>query len=361
MDGIINIYKEKGYTSFDVVAKLRGILKMKKIGHTGTLDPDAEGVLPVCIGSATKLCDMLTDRSKEYLAVLRLGIVTDTQDMTGTVLQSKEAVSDEALVKQAVLSFVGEYDQIPPMYSALKVNGQKLCDMARQGKEIERKPRRVTIHKLEIMEMELPLVTMRVHCSKGTYIRTLCHDIGQKLGCGGCMQSLVRTRVSEFTLDKALTLSQIESLRDGGRLAECIHPVDMVFSAFPAFRVRPEAQRLLDNGNPLKAGQTVCVERGTAGNLKPGGIASTADKYAGEDANACAGEAANAYAGEAANAYIAGTYTAEVNDKDAAGAQSALPVDGGQVRMYHSDGRFCGIYVFQAQSLMLKPVMIFAF
>lgn len=308
MDGIINVYKEKGYTSFDVVAKLRGILKMKKIGHTGTLDPDAEGVLPVCIGSATKLCDMLTDRSKEYLAVLRLGIVTDTQDMTGTVLQSKEAVPDEALVRQAALSFVGEYDQIPPMYSALKVNGQKLCDMARRGKEIERKPRRVTIHKLEILEMDLPLVTMRVHCSKGTYIRTLCHDIGQKLGCGGCMQSLVRTRVSEFTLDKALTLSQIECLRDEGRLAECIHPVDRVFSLFPAFRVRPEAQRLLDNGNPLKAGQTVCVERGTA---------ETAFK-------------------------------------------AGLPEDGGQVRMYHSDGRFCGIYVFQAQSLMLKPVKIFA-
>lgn len=256
MNGIINVYKEKGFTSFDVVAKLRGILKTKKIGHTGTLDPDAEGVLPVCIGNATKLCDMLTDKSKEYVAQMRLGIVTDTQDMTGEVLSEKEVGCSEEQVREAILSFVGEYGQVPPMYSALKVNGQKLCDLARQGKEVERAARQVQIHEIEIQSVELPVVTMRVHCSKGTYIRTLCQDIGEKLGCGACMQSLVRTRVDRFVLAEAKTLSEIEQYRDEERLFELVVLVDEVFEMYPAVYIRPEAAKLLDNGNPLYPKQT---------------------------------------------------------------------------------------------------------
>ena len=163
INGIINVYKEAGFTSHDVVAKLRGILKQKKIGHTGTLDPDAVGVLPVCLGNATKLCDMLTDKSKEYEACMLLGMTTDTQDISGTVLEEKEVLVDEVQVKEAILSFIGEYDQIPPMYSAIKVNGQKLYELARQGKEIERKPRRVEIQDIQLKEMALPEVTFLVN------------------------------------------------------------------------------------------------------------------------------------------------------------------------------------------------------
>ena len=193
VNGILNVYKEKGYTSHDVVAKLRGIVGQKKIGHTGTLDPDAEGVLPVCLGRATKVCDMLTEKDKTYEAVLLLGKETDTQDISGTVLRvgETEGLTQEQ-VKDCVMSFVGEYDQIPPMYSALKVNGKKLYELAREGKTIERKSRKVEIKEIRILEMALPRVRMEVSCSKGTYIRTLCHDIGEKLGCFGCMESLVQ-------------------------------------------------------------------------------------------------------------------------------------------------------------------------
>lgn len=183
--GILNVYKEKGFTSHDVVAKLRGITGQRKIGHTGTLDPDAEGVLPVCLGRATKLCDMLTDRDKTYEAVLLLGRVTDTQDISGEVLETRDTsgLSRES-VERAIEGFVGRYDQIPPMYSALKVNGRKLYELAREGKEVERKARTVWIYGIDILEADLPRVRMRVQCSKGTYIRTLCHDIGEKLQCG---------------------------------------------------------------------------------------------------------------------------------------------------------------------------------
>ena len=197
--GIINVYKEKGFTSHDVVAKLRGIVGQKKIGHTGTLDPDATGVLPVCLGKATKLCDLLTDKNKTYEAVLLLGKTTDTQDITGEVLEEKstEALTEEK-VREAIEGFIGDYEQIPPMYSALKVNGKKLYELAREGKVIERKARPVKILDIQILEIDFPKVRMEVSCSKGTYIRTLCHDIGEKLGCGGCMESLIRTRVSTF-------------------------------------------------------------------------------------------------------------------------------------------------------------------
>ena len=195
---MINVYKERGYTSHDVVAKLRGILKQKKIGHTGTLDPDAQGVLPVCLGKATKLCDMLTGEEKVYEAVLRLGIITDTQDMTGQVLKVREVQVTPEEAKEAVDSFVGDYDQIPPMYSARKVNGKKLYELAREGIEVERQARRVRIYEIVILECRLPLIRFTVRCSKGTYIRTLCQDIGEKLACGGCMESLRRTQVGRF-------------------------------------------------------------------------------------------------------------------------------------------------------------------
>jgi len=263
--GIINIYKEKGFTSFDVVAKCRGIFKQKKIGHTGTLDPDAEGVLPLCFGKATKVCDLLTEKNKEYRAVMLLGKVTDTQDISGTVLEEHDVNVTEAEVKEAVMSFLGDIMQVPPMYSALKVNGQKLCDLAREGKTVERKARPVTIHELEILEMALPRVTMRVKCSKGTYIRTLCEDIGTKLGCGACMESLLRTKVAEFYVEDALKLPELEAL-----VKECpdgkypfVRSVDSVFMKYPMAIVTKENNKLLYNGNRLvssmlKEEQTEC-------------------------------------------------------------------------------------------------------
>ena len=229
--GVINIYKEKGYTSHDVVAKLRGIIGQKKIGHTGTLDPDATGVLPVCLGKATKLCDMLTDKNKTYETVLLLGKVTDTQDNSGTVLSESSAddlTEDE--VTKAVLSFVGDYMQIPPMYSALKVNGKKLYELAREGVVIERNARPVIIFDIQIKDIDLPRVRMEVSCSKGTYIRTLCHDIGEKLG-------------------DSLTLSKVQEMKDGGRLEEILVPIDKMFSEYEAVTLKEEFLPLVYNGN----------------------------------------------------------------------------------------------------------------
>lgn len=249
INGVINVYKEKGYTSHDVVAKLRGILHQKKIGHTGTLDPDAEGVLPVCLGRGTKLCDVLADHDKEYEAVLLLGTVTDTQDITGTVIRTSPVSVTEDEIRECILSFRGEQMQIPPMYSALKVGGKKLYEMAREGIEIERKPRPVHFYDIEVMEMELPRVKIRVHCSKGTYIRTLCHDIGEKLGCGGCMEELLRTRVERFELLGARKLSQIQVFADMGKIEDIVVPVDQMFDAFSGCKVKQEADRLVHNGN----------------------------------------------------------------------------------------------------------------
>lgn len=257
INGIINVHKEEGFTSHDVVAKLRGICGQKKIGHTGTLDPMATGVLPVCLGSGTKVCDMLTDKDKEYVAELLLGCTTDTQDVTGEVLSQCEVAVSEEEVRKAVMSFVGDYEQVPPMYSALKVNGKKLYELAREGKEVERKARPVRILEIEILDMRLPVVKMRVACSKGTYIRTLCADIGEKLGCGGTMKSLVRSKVSEFILDEALTLGQLQKLKDEGRLLEAVMPVDGCFAECPALHVKEQWRKLLENGNAFYANQTL--------------------------------------------------------------------------------------------------------
>ena len=264
MDGIINVYKEKGFTSHDVVAKLRGILHIKKIGHTGTLDPDAVGVLPVCIGKGTKLCDMITDTDKTYEAVMLLGISTDTQDISGNVLSKKDVAVDEKTLIETIDSFVGEYKQIPPMYSAIKVNGRKLYQLAREGIEIERRPRDVYIRSIHINDMSLQddelSVTMTVSCSKGTYIRTLCHDIGEKLGCGACMKSLSRTRVGRFYIDDSYTINQIAALNLKGELSSIVTPVDSMFD-YPEIRIKREYDKLLYNGNllPLSAGKALDV------------------------------------------------------------------------------------------------------
>ncbi len=250
--GIINVYKEKGYTSHDVVAKLRGILKQKKIGHTGTLDPQAEGVLPVCLGAGTKLCELLTDKDKEYEALLLLGVSTDTQDLTGTVQKRLPVTVSKEEAEQAMRSFVGEYAQIPPMYSAIKVDGKKLYELAREGKEIERKARTVAIFSLSVLSVALPRIRFRVACSKGTYIRTLCHDIGEKLGCGGCMEELVRTRVGAFRMENTLTLDEIEKKHGEKKLMPYILSVEEALAEYPTCAVRPDADRLIYNGNPFK-------------------------------------------------------------------------------------------------------------
>ena len=204
INGIVIINKEKGYTSHDVCAKVRGILRQKKVGHTGTLDPDATGVLPVCLGNATKLCDVLTDKTKEYVATLLLGTVTDTLDIGGVVLSQNPVLVSEEEVREAVLSFLGKSMQIPPMYSALKQNGKKLYELARAGIEVERQPRPIEIFEIEILDINLPRVEIRILCSKGTYIRSLCDDIGKKLGCGACMENLVRTRVGSFLIENSI-------------------------------------------------------------------------------------------------------------------------------------------------------------
>lgn len=254
INGIINVYKEKGFTSHDVVAKLRGIVKQKKIGHTGTLDPDATGVLPVCLGSATKLCDMLTDKSKEYVTTMRLGFCTDTQDISGEVLSTKEICVTKEEVEKTILSFVGKYDQIPPMYSALKVNGKKLYELAREGIEIERKARSIEIFEIEILGISLPDITMRVHCSKGTYIRTLCHDIGEKLGCYATMVTLERTKVASFLLQNAYKLSEIETIVKEERIGEILTNTEDMFE-YVSVHVAPTFEKLLLNGNPIYLNQ----------------------------------------------------------------------------------------------------------
>ncbi len=249
LNGIIVVNKEPGFTSHDVVAKMRGICGQKKIGHTGTLDPAAVGVLPVCLGSATKLCGLLTDKDKEYVAELLLGVETDTQDTTGQILRKRPVSVVPEQVRECAAQFVGDIMQVPPMYSALKVNGKRLYELAREGREVERRARPVAIRELEILEIRLPVVKLRVVCSRGTYIRTLCADIGEKLGCGGTMQSLRRTRAGSFCLSDALTLGELQRLRDGQRLREVLKPVDGVFEGCPALHVRSEHTGLLDNGN----------------------------------------------------------------------------------------------------------------
>lgn len=252
INGIVNIYKEKGYTSHDVVAVLRKVVGQKKIGHTGTLDPDATGVLPVCLGRATKVCELLTDHDKTYEALLLLGKTTDTQDISGEVLEEKDpAHLTEEEVRSCIESFIGAYDQVPPMYSALKVNGKKLYELAREGKTVERKSRRVQIHGIRIVEMNLPHVRMEVDCSKGTYIRTLCHDIGEKLQVGGCMEELERTKVGRFLKEDAVTLDEVRQKMEQGEGTELFTPLDQIFAELPAVTVTDAKAWMSYNGNDL--------------------------------------------------------------------------------------------------------------
>lgn len=258
-NGVIIVNKEKGFTSHDVVAKLRGILKQKKIGHTGTLDPDATGVLPVCLGHATKLCDMLTDKDKTYETVMLLGKVTDTQDISGQVIEEYDIDSmreagnlADSKIMEVINSFVGDYNQIPPMYSALKVNGKKLYELAREGIEIERKPRPVRIIAMENVRIEYPRVYMTVSCSKGTYIRTLCHDIGKKLLCGACMEELKRIKVSSFCIEESLTLSEISSLAESVEgICTKLISVEKIFEMYPKINTSIKYDKMLYNGNSV--------------------------------------------------------------------------------------------------------------
>lgn len=249
MNGIIVVNKEKKFTSFDVVAKLRGILKQKKMGHTGTLDPEATGVLPICLGNATKLCDMLTEKKKEYIAEFVLGMTTDTQDIWGQILSKKEISCTEEQLRETIRSFVGDIMQIPPMYSAVRVDGKRLYELARMGIEVERQARPVSVYEIEILELHIPKVKIRVLCSKGTYIRTLIHDIGQAVFCGATMTSLVRTKSGAFYLEDACTLEEIEKKRDQKELEDIIIPVDRVFVDLPAIVLDTSMEKRILNGN----------------------------------------------------------------------------------------------------------------
>jgi tRNA pseudouridine55 synthase len=263
MNGIINVYKEAGWTSNDVVSKLKGIVGQRKIGHTGTLDPDAEGVLPVCLGKATRLCASLTDEKKTYKAVLLLGVSTDTQDVSGTVLKRSDpsGITQDA-IRKAASSFLGKQMQVPPMYSALKKDGKRLYELARAGVTIEREPRPVEFFSITILKIELPRVTFSVTCSKGTYIRTLCHDLGEKLGAGGCMEQLTRTRVGRFRLEDAIRIGDLQKLRDRDKLTRAVLPIDEYYAGLPGLLADAEADHLLWNGNPVGAETLHPVETG---------------------------------------------------------------------------------------------------
>ncbi len=306
-NGLINIYKEQGFTSNDVVAKLRGILHQKKIGHTGTLDPDATGVLVVCLGTGTKLVEMLTDHDKEYIAVCKLGVTTDTQDMSGTILTESEVHVTRQELHEAVQAFVGDYDQIPPMYSAIKQNGKKLYELAREGIEVERKPRKIHISAITVLddsnlEKDSSFV-MEIKCSKGTYIRTLCNDIGERLGCGAAMQNLMRTRVGAFALDSAVKLSQVEEMRDNETLESIIKSPEYIFKDLDAIHVSDNCRVILENGNSFRK-----------------------DNLVSEDPEG-------------------------VNDKDFA---KEMFSDGDMFRVYSEDDTFFGIYKYDARTKQFK-------
>ena len=252
-DGIVIIDKPQGWTSMDVCAKLRGILGERRVGHGGTLDPMATGVLPVFAGRATRAVEFAEKGDKEYIAGLRLGVATNTQDITGEILAQRPAETGRAALEAVLDRFRGEIQQIPPMYSAIKINGQKLYELARKGREVERKPRTVTIHALEALGTDAEGdVLLRIRCSKGTYVRTLCHDIGNMLGCGGCMSSLRRTMAAGFSLEEAVTLEEVQE-----KGAALLRPVDSLFSAHPAWTIRSAGQeKRVRNGSPITVPET---------------------------------------------------------------------------------------------------------
>ena len=246
MDGIVIVDKPQGWTSQDVTARLRRVFGTRRIGHGGTLDPMATGVLPVFVGRATRAVEFFEHAEKTYETVLRLGITTDTEDMTGTVLTEEKVSFTEEQLQETLAAFRGEILQIPPMYSALKVNGQKLCDLARKGKTVERQPRPITIHELILVERGENTLRLRVRCSKGTYIRTLCKDIGEKLGCGGCMESLRRVAAGEYTVDEAVPL---QTLLDTEEPEKYLRDVDTMFRNYPAVTLTANQETRCRNGN----------------------------------------------------------------------------------------------------------------
>lgn len=256
MNGIVIVDKPQEWTSNDVVSKLRGVFRTRRIGHGGTLDPMATGVLPVFVGRATRGVEFFEHAEKTYETVLRLGITTDTEDVTGTVLDEKPVTVTETAFLEALKQFRGDIMQVPPMYSALKVNGQKLYDLARKGKEVERQPRPITIHELTCLEFNENTAKLRVCCSKGTYIRTLCKDIGEALGCGGCMEQLRRVQAREYTIEEAVPLAE---LIDAADPETYLRPVDSMFASYPRVELTPNQEKRCRNGNSF----TVAIEDGT--------------------------------------------------------------------------------------------------
>ena len=256
INGVVNIRKEPGMTSFGVIFRMRRIIGQKKLGHAGTLDPDAEGVLPVCLGKATKLVELLQGGGKTYEAEMLLGVITDTQDTSGQILEEHPVDVTEEEVREALFSFEGTVEQIPPMYSAVKVDGKKLVDLARRGIEVERRAREVTFSDMEILKMDLPHVTFRVSCSKGAYIRTLCEDVGRKLGCGAAMSHLVRTRVGSFSIENAVTIAEFEekflaAKENGLPMSDFIIPLPEFFPDCPVITVPDQFKNAAINGNSL--------------------------------------------------------------------------------------------------------------
>ena len=253
LEGIVNIYKEKGYTSHDVIYRLRKLTHIQKIGHTGTLDPMACGVLPVCFGKATKVCELITDWNKTYVAEMKLGVITDSQDITGNII--KEYGNDEVMklspehVREIILSFIGDIEQVPPMFSAKKINGQKMYDLARKGIEVEREAKKVKVLDIKILSLNLPEIRIEVTCSKGTYIRTICHDIGIKLGIGAVMTSLERTKVGIFDIEKAVTIDEFTESFEKNDFSDNITGIDRLFLKYPEIILRPRDEIPVRHGN----------------------------------------------------------------------------------------------------------------
>jgi len=281
LNGIVVVNKTKGYTSHDVVSVLRKILGTRKIGHTGTLDPNAEGVLPVCVGKSTKACDMLTFSDKEYIAEVKLGITTDTYDIWGNVTSEKPVDVSEECLREVIAGFVGDIEQIPPMYSAIKQNGKKLYELARQGIEVELKPRPVSIYECELLKFEGDTFSIRVSCSKGTYIRSLCHDIGKMLGCGACMSALIRTKSSVFSIEEAMTLDEIRKRVEENGASSIPGCVDRVFMTYPSLKVNSVVKQRLLNG----AYSRVSNELGTYRVYDDDGFVGVAEVIVGQKGN----------------------------------------------------------------------------
>ena len=254
MNGILNVLKPPGMTSFDIVARVRGLVRMKKAGHTGTLDPMAVGVLPVCLGSATKAIEFMMDKDKLYRAELALGITTDTQDASGKVLETREAICTNEEIEAAVMSFTGKSEQLPPMYSAVRINGRKLYEMAREGLTIDRTPRAIEIYHTNIIDIKRDggiRVLFDVHCSKGTYIRALCADIGEKLGCGGHMSFLLRKKAGVFDLSTAVTLEELKHAVEEGSAESLLVSIERVFDGYEAIKLDETQEKKLQNGMPV--------------------------------------------------------------------------------------------------------------